>query len=179
MEGTIGEIVLFAAHFEPLDWAFCDGRLLSINQYTALYAILGNTYGGNGSTTFALPNLMGRSAVSAGKGSGLSPYALGQTAGSGTAAITVANMPAHTHIPTGTFNVPAYSEQGDSGTPAGNVFAAKPGMYSNQASDTTTMPVVINIEVQSTGNNQPISVVQPSIGMNYIICLTGYFPPRN
>src|SRR5271166_127685 len=96
-EPFLGQIILFAGNFAPRGWAFCDGSLLSISQYTALFSILGTTYGGNGTTNFALPDLRGRAAVGFGQAPGLSNYILGEQTGSETVALTGPQMPVHTH----------------------------------------------------------------------------------
>src|SRR3954468_23228168 len=96
-EPFLGEIRMFGGNFAPRGWAFCNGQILSIAQNTALFSLLGTTYGGNGQTTFGLPDLRGRVAVSAGQGPGLSNYSLGELAGSESVTLTSANMPAHNH----------------------------------------------------------------------------------
>ncbi|WP_312344430.1 phage tail protein [Chryseobacterium binzhouense] len=179
MEGTIGEIRLFAANFAPKDWWYCDGSLLAIRTNTALYAILGTTYGGDGKTTFGLPNLKGRSAVGAGQGPGLSYYNLGAAAGNNAVTLNMSNLPAHTHAATGSVVIPAFSEEGDSGSPSNNVLAAKGGMYSSQGSDSTTKPIPLPLQIGAVGGNAPLSINQPSLGMNYIICMYGVFPQRS
>src|SRR5579872_2904742 len=93
----IGAIVLFCGNFAPAGWALCNGQLLSISQWTALFSILGTTYGGNGTTNFALPDLRGRVPIHPGQGPGLSPYTLGQTGGVETVSLSINNLPAHSH----------------------------------------------------------------------------------
>src|SRR5687768_993649 len=105
MEGFIGEIRLFAPNFAPRDWALCNGQLLPINQNQALFSILGTTYGGDGRTTFALPDLRGRSAIGAGSGPGLSSYTLGQQTGSPTTLLSANQLPSHTHAISGNINM--------------------------------------------------------------------------
>ncbi|WP_294247740.1 phage tail protein [uncultured Chryseobacterium sp.] len=178
MEGTIGEIRLFAANFAPAYWQYCNGALLAIRSNPALFSILGTTYGGDGVNTFGLPNLAGRSAVGVGQGPGLSYYDLGEMAGTNAVMLTMANLPAHTHSLSGNVVIPASSDEGNSGTPTGNVLASKTGMYTNQTSDATTKAIPLALQVGAAGGNNALSVVQPSLGMNYIICLTGVFPQR-
>lgn len=179
MEGTIGEIRLFAANFAPRDWSYCNGILLSISSNTALFSILGTTYGGDGKVTFGLPNLAGRSAVGAGQGPGLSYYALGEKAGANSTTLTLNNLPPHTHTAAGNIVIPAFSDEGDSGTPANNVLAAKTSMYTSQPSDSTTKSTPLSIQVGISGGSTPLNITQPSIGMNYIICMYGIFPSRS
>jgi len=178
MDGTIGEIRLFAANFAPKSWQYCNGALLAIRSNTALFSLLGNTYGGDGITTFGLPNLAGRSAVGAGQGPGLSYYSLGEATGTNSVTLTMSNLPAHTHNLSGNVVIPAYSDEGDSGTPANNILASKASMYSNQGTDSTTKAVPMALQVGVSGGNNALTIVQPSLGMNYIICLYGTFPPR-
>lgn len=179
MEGTIGEIRLFAANFAPRDWSYCNGALLAISSNVALFSILGTTYGGDGKVTFGLPNLAGRSAVGAGQGPGLSYYDLGEKTGANSTILTLNNLPPHTHTAAGNIVIPAFSDEGDSGTPANNVLAAKGSMYTSQAGDSTTKSTPLNIQVGVTGGSTPITITQPSLGMNYIICLYGVFPSRS
>lgn len=179
MDGTIGEIRLFAANFSPRNWAYCTGSLVAIRSNTALFSILGTTYGGDGITTFGLPNLAGRSAVGAGQGPGLSYYALGETTGINSRTLMTANLPVHTHDVTGNILIPAFSEGGNSGSPAGNVLASKDKMYSTQESDSTTKAIPLTLQVGLAGGNTPLDITKPSIGMNYVICMYGEFPMRN
>ncbi|HTH51627.1 MAG TPA: tail fiber protein [Pyrinomonadaceae bacterium] len=169
MEGTIAEIRLFAGNFAPRNWAFCQGQILSISQNTALFSLLGTTYGGNGQTTFALPDFRGRVAVGTGQGPGLSNVTLGEVSGTETNTLLVTNLPAHTH------NMVATSADANSSKPAGKVLAnsGTTPIY-NTPSDGTQMG-----PTGPTGGNQPFSIMQPYLGMNYIICLFGIFPSRN
>jgi microcystin-dependent protein len=164
----IAEIKMFAGNFAPRGWAFCDGQTLSIAQNTALFSLVGTTYGGDGVTTFKLPDLRGRVPIHQGQGPGLSPYVLGEVSGSESITLTTANLPAHSH--------PANSTQAQaSGTrPAGAVPAAG-GAY-NTASDGSTMN---NGFIGNTGANQPFDNHQPSLCVNFIIALEGIFPSRN
>lgn len=178
MDGTIGEIRLFAANFAPKNWAFCDGSLIPISRNTALFSILGTTYGGDGKTTFALPNLKGRSAVGAGQGPGLSFYELGEQTGVNAVTLSTLNLPPHTHSASGSIVVPAFSDGGDTGSPGGNVLAAKANMYTSEAGDTAMKPANVSLTVAVSGGSMPFSIEQPSLGMNYIICMYGMYPPR-
>lgn len=171
-EAFIGEIRMFAGNFEPRGWAFCDGRILSIAQNTALFSILGTTYGGDGRTTFALPDFRSRVAVGVGQGPGLSQVILGEKAGAETVTLNVNQMPSHSHT------VNAVSSEGNQNSPTGNLPADTKTLdkeYSNANANTTMKVSMIN----PAGGNQPFSVQQPFTGMNYIICLEGYYPSRN
>jgi microcystin-dependent protein len=178
MDGTMSEIRLFAPDFEPKNWAFCAGQILGISTNQALFALLGTTYGGNGIQTFALPDLRGRVPVGTGQGS-VTPYELGQVSGNNTVTATKLNLPAHNHTGLGSYAEGAYSDQGDVGSPTGNCLAALPGLYTNNNTNGTLRPVIPAISIGLAGNNQPIPVQQPYLGLNYIICLRGIFPTRN
>src|SRR5512132_2692754 len=119
----IGEIRLFSFGFAPRNWALCNGQILAINTNTALFSLLGTTFGGNGQTTFALPNLQSRTTVGTGQGPGLSSYTLGQVSGVESATITGANVPPHNHPVTGTIKMLTGTAPANAETPAGNYFA--------------------------------------------------------
>ena len=170
-EPYIGEIVLFAGNFAPRGWALCQGQLLSIAQNTALFSILGTTYGGNGQTTFALPDLRSRVPVGQGQGPGLSGYALGQQAGDEAVTLTVQQMPLHNHAVNASGD-----DTGASSKPSGKV----PGPTSSNpyipTSDGTQMNPGM---IAGTGGNQPHPNIQPYTCLNYIIATQGVFPSRN
>jgi len=170
-DAFIGSIVLFAGNFAPRGWAFCQGQIISISQNTALFSILGTTYGGNGQTTFALPDLRGRAAVSSGQGPGLSPYELGQLSGTESVTLTTGQMPAHNH-PMQASETPASSDPKDQ-VPA-NESADRTAIYGSP--DGTVMNVSF---CGPAGGSQPVPIVQPVLAVNYIICLEGIFPSRN
>jgi len=161
----IGQITLFAGNFAPRGWAFCEGQLLPIAQNTALFSILGTTYGGNGETTFALPDLRGRAPIHHGQGPGLSDRYLGEQGGEETHELTTAELPLHSH--------PAGASGGAQTTnrPAGAV-PARGGVYA--ASQDTTMG-----GATAAGGGQPHNTMQPYLALSYIIALEGIFPARN
>jgi microcystin-dependent protein len=175
MEGVIAEIRLFAGNFAPRSWAFCQGQILSIAQNTALFSLLGTTYGGNGQTTFALPDLRGRVAVGTGQGPGLSAVDLGEQAGAPTVTLIATEMPAHNHI------MQVHNDTtGMAATGAGNFVNSKTESGEAIASSSnsplaTANPATIGI----TGGSQPHNNMQPYLGLNYIICLEGIYPSRN
>jgi microcystin-dependent protein len=181
MEGTIGEIRMFAGNFNPRTWAFCQNQLLSIASNTAMFSILGTTYGGNGQTTFALPDFRGRIPVGTGQGPGLSNYQLGQLGGVQTVTIANANFPAHTHPVSGSITMRGNAAAGNVDTPANSYPAVLTGtnMYStvNNGSGMANMQVALT--GASAGSAQPVNNIQPVMGMNYIICQFGIFPSRN
>jgi microcystin-dependent protein len=170
-EPYIGEIALFPYNFAPRGWAFCHGQLLSIAQNTALFSLLGTTYGGNGQTTFALPDLRGRVPVSSGQGPGLSNYTLGQSGGSESVTLTQSQMPAHTH------SANAASGGGSSTSPDGRVWAAstaRDNVYAGAAN--TTMAVQA---LGASGGSQPHDNTPPYLTLNYCIALEGIYPSRD
>ena len=165
-EPFIGSVILFAGNFAPRGWAFCNGQILSIAQNTALFSLLGTTYGGNGQTTFALPDLRGRVPLHFGQGPGLSSYALGQSAGTESVTLNLNQMPAHTHSQPAT-NAGQNTNRPNAAVPArGGVYAAS---TDGSALDPTT----------SAGGSQPHTNIQPYLALNYIIALEGIYPSRN
>ncbi len=175
MEGTIAEIRMFAGNFAPRTWAFCQGQILSIAQNTALFSLLGTTYGGNGQTTFALPDLRGRVPVGTGQGPGLSNITLGEVAGEENHTLILTEMPQHNHAAT----APAAATS-DTETPASN---KAPGPVSLGAGVSNAFGTASTNLARPTigvaGGSQPHNNMQPYLGMNYIICLQGIFPSRN
>lgn len=175
-DAYIGEIRVFAGNFAPKGWAFCNGQLMSIQQNTALFSILGVQYGGDGKTTFALPNLMGAAPMNQGQGAGLTERQVGQVVGAPTVTLLSTQIPAHTHAPA------AIEGAGTSGDPTNRFFAEgigtgrppkQPFLYD------TNPNVAMNPQALGlTGGNQPHNNMQPFLVMNYIICLYGEFPPR-
>jgi microcystin-dependent protein len=177
-EAYIGQITMFAGNFAPRGWAFCAGQILSISQNTALFSILGTTYGGNGQTTFGLPDLRGRAPIGPGQGPGLPNVSLGEQSGSTTHTMIVTEMPAHNHLIRGNANN-ANDSLPASAFPSAAIIPTdsnKSVSSYNTATDNSTMnPNAIT----ATGGSQPFSIMQPYLGMNFIICLEGLFPPRN
>ena len=174
MEGTIGEIRMFAGNFAPKNWAFCQGQLLAIQSNTALFSILGTTYGGNGTSNFALPDLQGRVPVGVGTGTGLPAIVLGEKSGSPSNTLTVSQMPMHTHTVAANAGT---AGRGLQVSPTNNYAAQNQDASGNYAAtaDTTMNPGVVS----AAGGNQPFNNMQPYLGMNYVICLYGIFPSRN
>ncbi len=181
----LGEISAFAGSYAPRGYAFARGQLMSISGNEALYSILGTTYGGDGRTSFALPDLTGRVIVGAGKMLAGRLYPLGERGGMETVTLTTSQMPAHTHDAT----LQAVSADGDKSDPNGNMLAI--GVIPSGRGSTTKVknysssvssPVAMNgqaVKVSSTGGGTPVPVMQPYTVINYIICTEGLFPPRN
>jgi len=184
MEGTIGEIRMFAGNFAPKYWAFCQGQILSIASNTALFSILGTTYGGNGTTTFGLPNLSGRVMLGPGTGPGLPNIQLGETSGAAQHTLTASEMPSHSHTavaPTAT--APAASVA-TTDTPSASVAPAPATLGAGEsnnfgAATANLAPPSLSPAVGSAGSSQPHNNMQPYLGMNMVICLQGIFPSRN
>jgi len=172
MDGTLGTIMIFAGNFAPRGWALCNGQLLSIAQNTALFSILGTTYGGDGRVTFGLPDLRGRAPIGAGQGPGLANITLGEAAGSENVTLLSSQMPAHTHLV-------AASQSANATSPA-NAFPSNDSrdalnIYAGTSDGTTMNPQMIG----TAGGNQPVGTRNPFLGINYIICTEGIFPSRN
>jgi len=177
----IGEITMFGGNFAPRSYAFCDGALLPIAQNTALFSILGTTYGGDGRTTFGLPDLRGRIPVHAGRGPGLSQQRLGAKSGAETTALTINHLPQHTHVT----NDPALKATaiGPNTNDPSDASLAAVMAYSNLAVDT------LNAEMQAgsvehpapgnTGGSQPHNNMAPFQAISFIIAMQGTFPSRN
>ncbi len=169
----LGEIALVPYNFAPRGWAFCDGQILSIAQNTALFSLLGTTYGGNGQTTFALPDLRGRVPMhcGGGPGPGLSTYNLGQTGGVENVTLLASQMPAHNHA------LNANSANGTSDSPV-NALPGKNASGVPQFSAASNAAMAAGA-IGLTGGNQPHENLQPYLGLNYVIALQGIFPSRN
>jgi microcystin-dependent protein len=178
MEGVFAVIICFAGDFAPKQWATCDGQFLSISQNTALFSLLGTTYGGNGQNTFRLPDLRGRAPVSQGQGPGLSAYSLGQPAGSESATITTNNLPPHVHTGAATFQLPASSDDGIDSTPNSGYPSRFTGAYSTTANVAMLTPGYNGV-IGVAGSSQPFNIRLPYLAINFVICLNGIFPSRN
>ena len=181
-EPYIAEIYMFAGNFAPRGYAFCQGQLLSIAQNTALFSLLGTTYGGNGQTTFGLPDLRGRAPVGTGQGPGLGNIDLGELAGAPSTTLTVASMPAHTHAVTGTVSQPSSSAAGNADSPNGGIPAgsATDENYTAAGSANGALaPATVTVTAGPTGGSQPFNNMQPYLGINFTIALEGIYPSRN
>ncbi len=175
----LGEIRLFGGNFAPSGWHFCDGSLLPIATNDALFTLLGTTYGGDGQTTFAVPDLRGRVPVHLGQG-----FVQGQLAGNETVTLTTSQIPGHTHGPgLGTLTVAATSTAGNQRGP-GAAIPAKTGLtavYSTVAPDATMAAGAITgtPTIAASGGGQPVGIMQPSLAISFIICVNGIFPSQN
>lgn len=191
-ESLVGEIQIFGFSYPPYGWAPCDGRLLAITQYTALFSLLGTNYGGNGTSTFALPDLRGRVAIGQGQGPGLTDRVIGENGGSESETLNITQIPAHTHALVGAGGpLKASSQVGTQPAPSATVntlaafedvtLGATNFAYNNAAPD-----VALNVGASAIsgtigymGSNMPFSTMQPTLGLNYCISIYGQFPVRN
>jgi microcystin-dependent protein len=174
----VAEIRIFGFNFPPKGWAFCNGQLLPISQNTALFSLLGTTYGGNGKSTFALPDMQGNAPMQPGQGAGLSLHDLGEIGGSETVTLVQSEMPAHNH------NIQATSAPADSDDPTGRNLArgrfsfqgtsGSVPTYFNGAPNTAMNPQALT----PNGGDQPHNNMQPYLTLNFCIALQGVFPPR-
>ena len=178
-DAFIGSIILFAGNFAPRSWAFCQGQILPIAENTALFSLLGTTYGGNGTTTFALPDLRGRVPISSGIGPGLPAIRLGEMAGTPTVTLTSTEIPAHTHALLGV-NATATTSAPQNGLLATWNGATDGGenVTGHSFATSGTQTPLASASISQTGGSQPHNNMQPYLGLNYIICLFGIYPPR-
>jgi microcystin-dependent protein len=167
-EPFIAEIRIFATHFAPRGWAFCEGQLLPISQNTALFSLLGTTYGGDGRTTFGLPNMAGRIPMHPGNGPGLTNRRLGEIQGAETASLNESQIAAHSHAPQGFATLEAANPTPTRGLGAANLYAT-PGAVVDMAADM----------IGDAGGGQLHGNMQPYLSLNFCIAVTGIFPSRN
>jgi len=167
-EPFIAEIKIFASNFAPRGWAFCNGQVLPIAQNSALFSLVGTTYGGDGQTTFALPNLQGRAAMHPGTGPGLSPRRLGESGGAAAVNLSAAEIPTHNHPMNG-------APSADQASPDASHGLGNAPMY---ATPGPTLAMGANA-IGSTGGSLPHNNLQPYLAINYVIALQGIYPPRS
>lgn len=166
MDQFVGEIRIFPGNFAPKGWAFCNGQLMPIAQNTALFSLLGTYYGGDGKSTFGLPNLQGSAPMFWGQGPGLSPHQIGETGGAATVTLNSTQIPAHNHTIQGTSDA-------SQANPSNTVGLGSAGIYGPTPAN-TAMGNAIGL----AGGNLPHNNMQPYLGLNFIIALQGIFPPR-
>ncbi|MBU2039959.1 MAG: tail fiber protein [Gammaproteobacteria bacterium] len=192
MEGTIANITNFAGNFAPRNWAYCHGQLLAISQYDALFSLLGTNFGGDGRTSFALPNLSGRTSIGTGHGPGLSDRRIGEWVGSEDVTLTIAHMPAHNHSVrvdhAGHIEIPVNTAVGDAdeASPGSGVLANSGGdVYASSASMNAVYsgsPLAVNgleAVATNTGAGKEFNNMQPSLALPAIICMFGIYPSRS
>jgi microcystin-dependent protein len=168
----VAEIRIYPFNFAPKGWAFCDGQLLPLSQNTALFSLLGTTYGGNGKSNFALPDLQGRSPMQPGQGPGLSLHDLGETGGSETVSLLESEIPAHAHA------LNSQGAPGDTATPVGNAYARTIGATPYQPPAGSPLVAMAPEALTPAGGDQPHNNMMPYLTFNFCIALQGVFPPR-
>ena len=179
MDEFIGIIKIFGGNFAPQGWAICQGQLLSIAQNSALFSILGTTYGGDGVQNFALPDLRGRAPIGFAQGPGLSNYIQGQISGAEQVTMTLNNMPSHNHAITGSVKIPTNDSNADAESPDGAYLGTpEKSIYSSSTNGFAADAVTGGLGTAAAGGSQPFPIIQPVLAMNYIICLQGMYPPR-
>jgi microcystin-dependent protein len=173
MNQFVGQILVTGFNFAPVGWALCNGQLLPISQNTALFSLLGTTYGGDGRSTFALPNLQGMMAIGAGNGPVFAPV-LGQTGGETAVTLVVNTLPAHNHSQQGTASAV------NTNSPANALFGGggRAGQDTDYAATSPNLALMNPGAIQPAGGSQPHNNVQPSLVLNYIIALQGVYPSR-
>ncbi len=183
----LGQIIMFGGNFAPRGYAFCDGQLIAIAQNSALFSIIGTIYGGDGRTTFALPDLRGRAPIHQGNGPGLTSRRIGTRTGTETNTLSLRNLPSHSHTVSADLSIaprgggPATSTSPINNFPADSTdFAGTPNLYSDTA-DTTVRAGALNLSlnINIAGNSSPVNNMAPFQAVNFIIALTGIFPSRS
>jgi microcystin-dependent protein len=174
MDPFVAEIRIFPFNFAPKGWAFCDGQLLPLSQNTALFSLLGTTYGGDGKSNFALPNVQGCTVMHPGQGPGLSLHDLGESSGSETVTLLQSEMPLHNH------SLMAQSQDiGDLNAPAPNrALARGGGGFAYQSVTNSNLVAMANQTIALAGGSQPHNNMQPYLTLNFCIALQGVYPPR-
>jgi len=181
MDPFIGQIIMFGGNFAPRGWAFCNGQLLPVAQNSALFSILGSTYGGDGRTTFALPELRGRAPIHAGTGPGLASVRLGERGGNSTTTLNINNLPSHTHVAEtaatlrGAGALAGSTDMKDNMLAGSNTFVAPNGNIRAMAPEAISAETTLG----NTGANLAFSNQSPYTGVNFIIALVGVFPSRS
>lgn len=177
MEGTIATIMIFAGNFAPLNWLMCSGQLLQISQYEALFSLIGTTYGGDGQSTFALPDLQGRIPVGTGTGGGLQTIFLGEAAGSESVTLNQNQFPAHSHAIVGKVSTSSTNADG-SNNPGKFLATSAQNQYAPISAASGTFLGGASVALNAQGGSQPIEILQPYLALNYVICTDGIYPSR-
>lgn len=175
MDYLLGQIVQFAGNFAPRGFMSCEGQILAINTNTALFSLLGTTYGGNGQTTFALPDLRGRTIIGAGQGPGLQNYVLGQKSGVESMTLLTSNMPAHNHV----ISLQCDNENSGETNPEGHYLGTSNSTIYSAASTQGVSMAPQNNAASIVGSGMPFSILNPYLAMMQVIATQGVFPSRN
>ncbi len=178
MEGTLGVVTCFAGDFQPRLWAFCNGQTLAISTNQALFSILGTTYGGNGTTTFMLPDLRGRAVAGTGSFQG-QQYSPGQVLGAEQVTLAVNNLPPHTHDGAISLSLQADSDDASLPSPDFSYPAKLSNAYSNTTPNVVMQAPAYQVVINATGSSQQAFTRSPFLAVNHIICLQGLYPSRN
>lgn len=173
MEPFLGQIMMFGGNFAPRGWALCDGQILPISQFQALYSLLGTTYGGDGRTSFGLPDLRGRSIRGVGSGPGLASVGWGEKGGANEITLSTGNLPSHNHG----IAVPVSTETGEESSPANNYIAARTNGFKSTSNATLNGSTAVS--TTNTGGNLPVNIDNPYLGIYACIAIQGLFPSRN
>lgn len=180
MEGTMAVVTAVAYDFTPRYWLQCNGQLLSIASNSALFSLLGTTYGGNGIQTFGIPDLRGRVATGVGQGQGLMNYTLGEVTGTESVTLTMNNLPPHNH--NGVVQMtPLGGNSGDSEFPSGTYPGPITNGYTTNLTGATAMgsSSFTNTVIGQSGSSSPVSILTPYTTLNFVICTQGIYPSRN
>ncbi len=172
MDPFVAEIRIFPFNFAPKGWAFCDGQILPLSQNTALFSLLGTTYGGDGKSNFALPDMQGNVPMHPGQGPGLSLHDLGETGGSDTVTLLESEIPSHSHT------MMSFPAPGNRTAPGGNSMARVAGLVGPYITPPTTTTNMADQAVVPAGGDQPHNNLQPYLTLNFCIALQGVYPPR-
>jgi microcystin-dependent protein len=172
MDPFVAEIRIFPFNFSPKGWAFCDGQILPLSQNTALFSLLGTTYGGDGKSNFALPNMQGNAPMHPGQGPGLSLHDLGETGGSDTVSLLESEIPSHSHA------LMCNAAPADTGDPAGNSFGRIVGASPYLPPAGAPLINMADVALAPAGGDQPHNNLQPYLTLNFCIALQGVYPPR-
>jgi microcystin-dependent protein len=172
MDPFVAEIRIFPFNFAPKGWAFCDGQILPLSQNTALFSLLGTTYGGDGKSNFALPDLQGRAPMHPGQGPGLSLHDLGETGGSETVSLLTSEIPAHSHA------LDANTQPGEDAAPQGENLGRTVGAQLYQTDTAANIVVTAPQALAPAGGSQPHNNLMPYLALNFCIALQGVYPPR-
>jgi microcystin-dependent protein len=175
MDPFVAEIRIFPFNFPPKGWAFCDGQLMAISQNTALFSLLGTTYGGDGKSNFGLPNMQGNAPMHPGQGPGLSLHDLGESSGSETVTLLQSELPSHAH----NVNCIGGRVSGQVGLPTNAVLAKTSGTPANAYISTAGVEIMSGNMVAPTGGDQPHNNMMPYLTLNFCIALQGVYPPRS
>ena len=173
MDPFVAEIRIFPFNFAPKGWAFCDGQILPLSQNTALFSLLGTTYGGDGKSNFALPDMQGNSPMHPGQGPGLSLHDLGETGGSETVSLLESEIPSHTHV------LMAQNQAANLDAPGSDrTYSRSSGGFAYKPAPVTTVVQMSDSMIAPAGGDQPHNNLQPYLTLNFCIALQGVYPPR-